>query len=83
MGVNHCTSLSLNLSTATMCCALYNPTAKGVCLLKIQCWLGKNVLSDLPGWIKPMAKAERPVYFSQQQQPFEFEGFLQEPEKSL
>lgn len=83
MGVNHCTSLSLNLSTATMCCALYNPTAKGVCLLKIQCWLGKNVLSDLPGWIKPMAKAERPVYFSQQQQPFEFEGFLREPEKSL
>lgn len=30
-----------------------------------------------------MAKAERPVYFSQQQQPFEFEGFLREPEKSF
>lgn len=43
----------------------------------------ENVLSDLPGWIKPMDKAKRPVYFSQQEQAFENEGVFPEPEESF
>lgn len=41
----------------------------------------KCAISDLPGWIKPTAKAERSIYFSQE--PFEFEGFLPEHDKSF
>lgn len=80
---NHCIRLSLIVSTAAMCCALHNSTAKWIFLLKVQRWLGTTVLSDSPGWIKPMAKTERTsAYLSHHQQPFEFEGFLPEPEKN-